>query len=277
MMFWKAGRSARGTAYFALTCLLAAMLLVARFRRPPEIIVAALPGKDLETGGQQGMTGAEEATSAKAKPADGLSDEESGQAVGQVAGMEEAATWEEGGIAVHVAGCVAKPGLYELKQGARVNDALLAAGGMTKSADSDSVNIALPVRDGQQVYIPARIVQPMPKAEAQKPQAEPQKAIAVDIQPAQSTAPPDRLDVTMETPSSQEVQAGEAPVSKVDINSATVAELDTLPGIGPSTAAKIIEYREKNGPFASIEQLMDVSGIGPAKYEAMREMVVAGR
>lgn len=279
MMFAKPGRAARGVAYFALTCLLAAMLLIVRFRRPPEIIISALPGQGSSAGeghGAAGSSDAEEAASAQAKPAGGPSEQEAGQ----LAGLKVAESEVEDGIAVHVAGCVAKPGLYKLKSGARVNDALLAAGGMTKSADSDSVNIALPVRDGQQVYIPARAVQPAAKAEVPKQPAEANKASEGQVQPpqpAQPAAPPDRLDVTMEAPKAEADGAVTDQGIRVDINSASAAELDTLPGIGPATAAKIIEYREKNGLFTSIEQLMDVSGIGPAKYEAMREMVVAGR
>lgn len=273
MIFARVGRSARGTAYFVLTCILAAMLLIARFRNPPEVIFTAQPGQDIAVDGLEASAGTGEAASFEGEPTNG----QSAQAVGLGTGQEARITGVEDIIAVHVAGCVAKPGLYELKLGARVNDALLAAGGMTKLADSDSVNIALPVRDGQQVYIPARAAQPVASMEAPKLQAEQQKEAIVQVQTAQPAPPPDRLDVTMEAPFVEVPQDGAAPVSKVDINSASIAELDTLPGIGPSTAAKIIEYRDKNGPFASIEQLMDVSGIGPSKYEAMREMVVAGR
>lgn len=265
----KAGKAARGTAYFALACLLAAMLLMVRFRRPACIVVEAMPEQGSAANAQIGDKGMEES---------GVPDRyQAGEAAQIPQGQNAEEEGEEGKIYVHVAGCVAKPGLYELKKGARVNDALLAAGGMTKSADSDSVNIALPVRDGQQVYIPTRQEQQAFKAEVAKSPQEPQMASKDRIEPSSQLPPVDRLDVTKDVPDEESTAIGALPAAKVDINSAGIDALDTLPGIGPSTAAKIIEYREKNGPFASIEQLMDVSGIGPAKFEAMKEMVVAGR
>ena len=265
----KNGKAARGTAYFALTCLLAAMLLIVRFKRPACIVVEAMPEQESAAEAQIDETGTQEAGFTEAYQAK--------EAVQLPQGQNAEEQGKEGKIYVHVAGCVEKPGLYELKQGARVNDALLAAGGMTKSADSDSVNIALPVKDGQQVYIPTRQEQQTVNAGVAKSPQEPQQAPKDWPQPSPPLPPPDRLDVTKDAPEEEATAIGASPTAKVDINSAGIDELDTLPGIGPSTAAKIIEYRENNGPFTSVEQLMDVSGIGPAKFEAIREMVVAGR
>ncbi len=270
MLDIRSGMAARGAAFFALACLLAAALLLVRFRRPPEIVFEAMT----DEGGQPG-TLAEDAGAEQAHISEGSVDIAAAE---QPEAEEDEEAGEEAGIYVHVAGCVAKPGLYGLKAGARVNDALLAAGGMTKSADADSVNIALPVRDGQQVYIPMRAVVQQPvKAEAANTPQSTQQAAKSPPQPSSEPAPPERLDVTRDAPDDEGRPAAAAPAVKVDINSAGAAELDTLPGIGPSTAAKIIEYRDDNGPFASIEQLMDVSGIGPAKFEAIKELVVLGR
>ncbi len=266
----KAGRAARGIAYLALTCLLAAALLIVRFRRPPQILVEAMPGQDSRSEMQNTDEGAKEARFPEGYQKEALAEMPKG------VNTEDAG--DDAGLFVHVAGCVTKPGLYELKPGARVNDALLAAGGMTKSADSDSVNIALPLRDGQQVYIPIKAaeLQVNGTEAAGSPQGSRQDA-SDSQRDSPEPAPPDRLDVTKDAPDEEGALAEAAPAARVDINSAGLAELDTLPGIGPSTAAKIIEYRQSNGPFVSTEQLMDVSGIGPAKYEAIREMVVAGR
>ncbi len=189
----------------------------------------------------------------------------------------------QGLIYVHVTGQVAKPGLYGLPEGSRVHQAVEAAGGMTSKADRDSVNIALPISDGQQVFIPALKPQ-APTITASKSStavaAEPKQATKTEetasvTQTAAAPEPQGRLDVTADKPEQPGVDpTAEDAILKVDINAAGQAELEQLPGIGPSTAIKIIEYRESNGPFTSIEGLMDVSGIGPAKFAAMKDMVV---
>jgi competence protein ComEA len=145
---------------------------------------------------------------------------------------------------VHVAGAVSAPGLYELPTGARVGDALDAAGGSLADAVIDAVNLARPLADGEQVYVPRA-------DEAGGPD-----------HPEAGTAPPGGGG------SSDAAGAG------VDINRASASELEALPGVGPATAEKIVSEREANGPFTSPEDLMRVPGIGEKKFEAMREMVV---
>ncbi|MCZ7588162.1 MAG: helix-hairpin-helix domain-containing protein [Gaiella sp.] len=138
---------------------------------------------------------------------------------------------------VHVVGAVRRPGLFRLKEGARVADALTRAGGPTKRADLSAVNLAAPLADGQQVVVPRRVTGG-----------------------AAGTAPAGTA-------------AGAASGVKVSLASATVEQLDELPGIGPVTAQKIVDWRTAHGPFRSVEDLDDVPGIGPARIEQLRDLV----
>lgn len=140
-------------------------------------------------------------------------------------------------LVVHVAGAVATPGLHELPPGSRVADAIAAAGGLAPDADGTRINLAAPVADGSRVYVLAAGEQEPP--------------IAV------GTGGTD----------------GPAPAGPLDLNTADAEALDELPGIGPATAAAILEHRERAGPFTSVEQLLDVPGIGDAKLEALRDLV----
>lgn len=146
-------------------------------------------------------------------------------------------------IVVHVAGEVVAPGVYELPPGSRMVDALEAAGGPTRHADVDAVNLAAPISDAEQVFVPRR-------------GASPRRTTGGVAGGASGKAPPviptDGL---------------------INLNVATVAELDELPGIGPQTAQAIVEHRTRNGPFLSVEELLDVRGIGPSKLAALRERV----
>lgn len=134
-------------------------------------------------------------------------------------------------VLVHVGGEVKVPGLYELPAGARVADALAAAGGPTRRADLDTVNLAEPLTDGAKVVLAGRGAQ-------------------VVAAPAPSAA-----------------------AGPVDLNRASQAELETIPGIGPVKAAAIVARRESAGPFTSLEDLLEVDGIGPATLEAIRPYV----
>ena len=142
-------------------------------------------------------------------------------------------------LVVHVAGAVARPGVYELAPGARVHAALDAAGGSLAEAATDALNLAAPLADGERVYVPV-------VGESVPPPPAP---------PADAAASPS------------------VPAGPVDLNRATAAELDLLPGIGPATAQAIVDHREANGPFASVDDLEAVRGIGPAKLEAIRPLV----
>lgn len=168
---------------------------------------------------------------------------------------EPEATATPGPLRVFVNGAVAAAAVYEVAPGSIVQHAIEQAGGFTEGADTAVVNLALPLQDGMQIYVPTN-------AETAE------QAPAIISQPTVRTEGIE-LDQTADSEASAD---GEI----IDINNATVAELDTLPGIGPSTAENIIEYREANGPFATIEEIMSVSGIGPARFEQIQAYITVG-
>jgi competence protein ComEA len=159
-------------------------------------------------------------------------------------------------ISVHVAGEVVWPGLYVLKAGARVQDAIFAAHGPTVVADIKKVNLAAPLRDGDRVVVP-RIVQPAYPFAAARGSSQPPRGAG---QPDSSRAPPD--------PS----PAGETP-GMVNVNTATAADLERLPGVGPVLARRIVEFREAKGLFRRIEDLQEVQGIGPKLYRRLAHLI----
>jgi competence protein ComEA len=151
------------------------------------------------------------------------------QSSAPAAGQAEAAA-----LVVHVVGAVRRPGLYRLPAGSRIADALDRAGGPTRRADTELVNLAAPVADGLQVVVPRKV---------------PQSAVPGDV--------------------GDETGAAQGPVH---LNTATLADLDALPGVGPVTAQKILDYREEHGAFSSVDELDAVPGIGPARMEQLREL-----
>ena len=151
-------------------------------------------------------------------------------------------------IAIHKIGQVQKPGLIYLSEGARIADAIEEAGGETKEADLSQVNLAYVLQDGQKIYIPNKK----------------EKITTYIIQDVGNNG-------VVEDNSNINLEKGEN--KKVNINTANQTELDELPGIGDSIAQRIIDYREQNGSFKSIEELKEVNGIGDAKFEEIREHV----
>ena len=143
-------------------------------------------------------------------------------------------------IVVYVAGAVANPGLYSLSVGSRINDAVQAAGGFTPKASADGVNLAAPLEDGERVIIPAL-------GEAQVPQQQ------SELHPLEPT--------------------NQVVLMIVNINTASQAELESLPEIGPKTAQAIIAYRTANGPFKSIQAIQEVDGIGPTIFERIKDWI----
>lgn len=157
------------------------------------------------------------------------------------AGADGAATVrvDEGGtgrLVIHVAGAVRRPGVYRLPAGARVAAAVRQAGGPLRRADLNALNLAARLTDGRQVLVPAR-------------------AVAGGVANGSAAGSP---------------SAGGAPLN---LNSATAEQLDELEGIGPETAAKILEYRQEHGGFGSVDELDAVPGIGPARLDALRDRV----
>ena len=137
-------------------------------------------------------------------------------------------------LLVHVVGAVRSPGLYRLDEGSRIDDAITAAGGPKPKAALDLVNLASPVADGQQVVVPVR---------------------------------------GKVAPSVGAVGTGGATAERVHLNTATLEDLDGLPGIGPITAQKILDYRTEHGAFSSVEELDAVPGIGPTRLAELVELV----
>lgn len=150
------------------------------------------------------------------------------------------------GVVVHVAGAVVRPGVYRLADGARVVDATTAAGGPTLDADVARLNLAARLLDGARVYVP-RVGEDAPPA-----------AIA----PSTGTAV-----------GGGGAGGGAGAPALVDLNQATAEQLDALPGVGPATAANIVAHRRDRGPFRSVDDLLAVTGIGPAKLEQLRPLV----
>ena len=147
-------------------------------------------------------------------------------------------------LAVHVIGAVPRPGLYEFVEDARVQDAIDAAGGLLASADVSSINLAALLEDGQQLNIPYKSGQ----------------------EPVEGTP-------SLELPNSEPTSAAPVNTELININTATKEELDSLPGIGPTIAQRIIDYRDTNGPFNTIDDIKNVSGIGPSTFEQIKDLI----
>lgn len=159
-------------------------------------------------------------------------------------------------VKVHVAGAVTSPGVYQLSSSARVVDAITAAGGALRTADLESINLAQTLTDTEQVYVPLKKV------------SRPRVTIAPRLRPRRDSS------TTVPQPGAN---TGTTPTSKlINLNTATATELESLTGVGPSTAKAIIAYRTKKGTFSKVEDLLNVPGIGPAKLAAMRDEVTVG-
>jgi competence ComEA-like helix-hairpin-helix protein len=167
-------------------------------------------------------------------------------------------------VRVHVAGAVKKPGVYTLPSWARVIDAVKKAGGHAVNADLDGINLADRIRDGEQIRIPVR--GRASRLEAHQPTPEP-PAVPQNVGGRGTGRYP------FAAGSVSAVQGYRS--ATIDLNTAGPEELDRLPGVGPATAAKIIAHRREHGPFLRAEDLMNVKGIGPAKFERMRPMIGA--
>jgi competence protein ComEA len=143
-------------------------------------------------------------------------------------------------IVVHITGAVPRPGVYALPQGARVQDGISAAGGFLAEADKSNINLAELLDDGEKLDVP----------------------FIEGGSPIVATPLPQVVATTTEL---------------ININTASNAELDTLPGIGPTTAQKIVDYRTQNGPFVSTEDIINVPGIGPGTYERIKDLITVGQ
>lgn len=154
--------------------------------------------------------------------------------------IKEEITNEKNMLIIHIAGAVKKEGVIEIEENSRIADAIEKAGGLTKEADLTDVNLAYSVKDGQKIYIPSV--------------KDKEKATIVSSGMGED----------------EEISSEE---KMVNINTATQTQLEELSGIGPSTASSIISYRQEKGKFKSIDEIKNVSGIGEAKYNKIKENI----
>lgn len=148
-------------------------------------------------------------------------------------------------LEVHVIGAVLRPGVYLFSEGSRVQDAITAAGGLTSDANVGDLNLAARLEDGQQLSVPS----------------------------GGGTAPPGPAPTSSFRILPSSPTTATPATERININTATADELEALPGIGPTTAQRIIAYREEHGPFARIEDLMNVAGIGPSTFDSIQALI----
>ena len=163
-------------------------------------------------------------------------------------------------IVVHVSGAVNKEGIVELEENSRISDAIDKAEGLKENADTKNINLAFKLEDGMKIYIPTT------EETAEEMAQEGKDDKTQNYITSSGGVVQGEKDSTTTT-------SGEQKTGMININTATQTELETLPGIGPSTSLKIVNYREENGDFQSIEQIKEVSGIGDAKYENIKDLI----
>ena len=146
----------------------------------------------------------------------------------------------EGTIIVYICGAVKESKVISLKEDSRIADAIEVVGGLTKDADLTNINLAYILEDGEKIYIPKK---------------------------------GEEIENTSSVTSTSSNASTSSKSTKININKATQTELETIPGVGPSTALKIINYRTENGKFSTIEDIKNVSGIGDAKFESMKDYI----
>ena len=161
----------------------------------------------------------------------------------------------EENIIVHVSGAVNKEGIVELAPNSRISDAIDQAEGLKENADTKEINLAFKLEDGMKIYIPTI-------GENNNIENE-ESSNYITSSGGIVQAQEENIEINSDKKTSQ----------KININTATQTELETLPGIGPSTSTKIINYREENGKFQTIEEIKEVSGIGDAKYENIKDLI----
>jgi competence protein ComEA len=173
-------------------------------------------------------------------------------------------------LRVHVMGAVRHAGVYSVPTGARVQDAIDAAGGAAPGADLEAINLADFLKDGEQVHLPARARRPPPRERVERIAGTratlghlPGRYPAVDAAPA-ADAPAAGGTTSVRTA---------AATGTINLNTATAAELEALPGVGPAIAAAIVAHRNEHGAFVRVEDVLEVRGIGEKKFQAMKSMI----
>ena len=239
----------RGALLFVcLACLLGSGFVLLRGRQsgPPPIVFSATP------------------TPAAADPAKAPQ-----TAIMETPAVPESAT-RPARVYVDVAGAVRRPSLYVLPRGSRIMQALLAAGGPAADADIDAVNLAEPVTDGEKVFVPKRGAVPAVVAVPASSTAGPAATVKA---PAAAAGRTGKRDGSARSGSSHSSKISADSGEQIGLNSASLEELERLPGVGPSMAAKILAYRQQSGGFAKIDDLSLVPGIGPKKLAKLTPFV----
>lgn len=224
-----------------LTALGVAVAVTAIAQVGHSVEVPATPGTD-DVGGSADVGGSGAADPDPAAGDDAAPTSGAGDAAGGGTGAEDSAVF------VHVLGAVARPGLFEVSAGARVVDVVAAAGGLLPTADQAGVNLARPVTDGEQLYVPAQ----------------------GEVAPG---APAGATGAATGSAGAAGTPPGAGVGTTVNLNTATVADLDTLPRIGPVMAQRILDYRAAEGRFDSIEDLRNVTGIGDKTFAALQDLI----
>lgn len=161
-------------------------------------------------------------------------------------------------IMVYITGEVKNPGIYELEENSRIKDVIEKAGGLKETADITDINLATILQDEDKITIPSK---------------EENKQEKQNTENIQSNKQSKTTEKSQNTTSISTNTTGKNQNTKVNINTATQTELETLPGIGPSIASKIVSYRKENGKFKSVEEIKKVSGIGESKYANIKELI----
>lgn len=170
---------------------------------------------------------------------------------------QEKEEYSDDRILVHISGAVNKEGIVELKVGSRIADVIDKAGGMKEEADIEDINLAYPLEDGMKIRIPTKQEKDNKSQEMQEEKTENYVTTSSGVSNSEKS----------------EGKSKNTQKEKVNINTATQTQLETLPGIGPSTAMKIISYRKEKGKFIKIEDIKEVSGIGESKYNKIKDLI----
>lgn len=184
--------------------------------------------------------------------------------IGNLEENEETTKEDTDKIIVHVSGAVNKEGIVELEENSRISDAIDKAEGLKENADTKNINLAFKLEDGMKIYIPTI----GESREQNKQNGQSQNQTLMDETSKYVTS---SSGVVQEEQTNG--QSEQKKNEKININTATQTQLETLPGIGPSTSLKIVNYREENGKFKNIEDIKEVSGIGDAKYENIKDLI----
>lgn len=171
--------------------------------------------------------------------------------------IEENDTYSDTEIVVHITGAIQKEGIYSLKINSRIADAIDKAGGLKENADLEEINLAYKLEDGMKIYIPT-----IEEREKRK-----REGIENNLEKEQTST------YITKSENKEKINTQGKQGDKININTATQTELETLPGIGPSTALKIIQHRKEKGKFSKIEDIKDVGGIGESKYNQIKDLI----